>query len=304
MLRSILFRILAAMDTYARRLDPSHRDYELLTKIEQALVRQAGGWEKFCVDIPRLLRQAIDEVIDSYRSGRFTVAELEKTEKTYLGTKIEILLRNHLKLKKGKILDLDVDGIEVDVKNTIGKNWTIPNEAHNHPCLFISTDEKKAVCTVGLMLVRPEVLNPGRNRDQKATVAAASFEHIHWLLFNAPYPENFWEKIGGAALKKLTAPRGGTDRLVLLFRNYPNQPISRTIVQALAQQKDYMRRLRANGGARDLLSKEGVALLSGNYDRAIIERLGLPAIGKDYFVSFKPEKTEDIALLRDRRKIR
>ena len=49
--------------------------------------------------------------------------------------------------KKGKILDLDVDGIEVDVKNTIGKNWTIPNEAHNHPCLFISTDEKKAVCT-------------------------------------------------------------------------------------------------------------------------------------------------------------
>jgi hypothetical protein len=282
------------MDTYARRLDPSHRDYELLTKIEQALVRQAGGWEKFCVDIPRLLRQAIDEVIDSYRSGRFTVAELEKTEKTYLGTTIE----------KGKILDLDVDGIEVDVKNTIGKNWTIPNEAHNHPCLFISTDEKKAVCTVGLMLVRPEVLNPGRNRDQKATVAAASFEHIHWLLFNAPYPENFWEKIGGAALKKLTAPRGGTDRLVLLFRNYPNQPISRTIVQALAQQKDYMRRLRANGGARDLLSKEGVALLSGNYDRAIIERLGLPAIGKDYFVSFKPEKTEDIALLRDRRKIR
>jgi hypothetical protein len=292
------------MDTYARRLDPSHRDYELLTKIEQALVRQAGGWEKFCVDIPRLLRQAIDEVIDSYRSGRFTVAELEKTEKTYLGTKIEILLRNHLKLKKGKILDLDVDGIEVDVKNTIGKNWTIPNEAHNHTCLFISTDEKKAVCTVGLMLVRPEVLNPGRNRDQKATVAVASFEHIHWLLFNAPYPENFWEKIGGAALKKLTAPRGGTDRLVLLFRNYPNQPISRTIVQALAQQKDYMRRLRANGGARDLLSKEGVALLSGNYDRAIIERLGLPAIGKDYFVSFKPEKTEDIVLLRDRRKIR
>ena len=66
-----------------------------------------------------MLRQAIDEVIDSYRSGRFTVAELEKTEKTYLGTKIEILLRNHLKLKKGKTLDLDVDGIEVDVTRAL-----------------------------------------------------------------------------------------------------------------------------------------------------------------------------------------
>ena len=291
------------MVTYSRRLDPAHRDYELLTKIEEALVRQAGGWDKFCVDIPRLLRQAIDEVIDSYRSHRFTVAELEKTEKTYLGTKIEILLRDHLKLKKGKTLDLDVDGIEVDVKNTIGRNWTIPNEARNQPCLFISTDEKKAVCSLGLMLVRPEVLNPGRNRDEKTTVAAASFEHIHWLLLNAPYPENFWEKIGSAALKKLTAPRGGTERLALLFKNYQGQPISRAIVQALVQKKDYMKRLRKNGGARDLLFQEGIALLSGNYDRATIEKLGLPVIGKDYFISFKPENPEDIALLRNRGKI-
>ncbi len=275
------------MDTYSRRLDPGHRDYDLLTKIEKALVRQAGGWEKFCVDIPRLLRQAIDEVIDSYRSRRFTVA-----------------LRNHLNLKKGTTLDLDVDGIEVDVKNTIGRNWTIPNEAHNHPCLFISTDEKRAVCSVGLMLVRTEVLSPGRNRDEKGRIAAASFEHIHWLLFNAPYPENFWEKIGPAALKKLTTPKGGTDRLILLFRNYQGKPIPRTIVQALAQQKDYMKRLRKNGGARDLLSDEGIALLSGNFDRGLIEQLGLPAIGKDYFLSFKPENPEAIALLREHGKIR
>jgi hypothetical protein len=291
------------MDTYSKRLDPAHRDYELLTKIERALVRQAGGWEKFSVDIPRLLRQAIDEVIDSHRSGRFTVAELEKTEKTYLGTKVEILLRNHLKLKKGKVLDLDVDGIEVDVKNTIRKTWTIPNEAHNQPCLFISTDDKKAVCNVGLMLVRPEVLGGGRNRDDKGAVAARSFEHIHWLLFNAPYPENFWEKIGRAALKKLTAPKGGTERLILLFRTYQEQPISRMIVQALVGKKDYMKRLRKNGGARDQLHREGIALLSGNYDQATIVKLGLPATGKDYFISFKPHRKEDIDLLRNLGKI-
>lgn len=291
------------MKDYSKRLDRAHHDFELLTKLEEALVRQAGGWERFCIDIPQLLRQAIDEVIDSYRSGRFTVAELEKTEKTYLGTKIEILLRNHLKLSKGKKLDLNIEGIEVDVKNTIGKNWTIPNEAHNHPCLFISTDEKRAVCSIGLMLVRPEVLNPGRNRDQKGTIAATSFEHIHWLLLNAPYPENFWERIGPVALKKLTAPKGGTERMVLLFRNYPGQPISRAIVQALTQQKDYMKRLRKNGGARDLLSKEGIALFSGNYDRNLIEDLQLPFCGSDYFISFKPEKAEDIELLREKRKI-
>ncbi len=87
--------------------------------------------------------------------------------------------------------------------------------------------------------------------------------------------------------------------MVLLFKNYQGYPVSRTIVQALAQQKDYMKRLRKNGGARDLLYREGIALLSGNYDQATIEKLGLPAVGKDYFISFKPQKTEDIALLRE-----
>jgi len=287
------------MSPYSRRLDPSHRDHELLTRIEKAIVNHAGGWEKFCTDIPRLLRQAIDEVIDSYRSKRFTVVELEKTEKTYLGTKVEILLRNHLDFEKGKSLDLDIDGIEVDVKNTIGKNWTIPNEALNHPCLLISTDEKKSVCSFGIMLIRPEILNEGRNRDQKTTITAASFVHIHWLLRDAPYPENFWEKIGAAALRKLTTPKGGTERLVLLFRNYQNRPISRTLVQALAQQKDYMKRLRKNGGARDALYKEGIALLSGNFHRHLIAQLGLPACTKDEFISFKPEKPGDIKLLKD-----
>jgi hypothetical protein len=143
------------------------------------------------------------------------------------------------------------------------------------------------------------VLNPSRNQDRKGTVAASSFEHIHWLLLNSPYPENFWERIGPVALKKLTAPRGATDRLVLLFKNYPGLPISRTIVQALAQQKDYMKRLRKNGGARDSLYREGIALLSGNYDQATIEKLGLPPIGKDYFISYKPQNAKDIALLRD-----
>ena len=84
------------------RFDESHQDYVLIKQYRGGELRHAGGFEKFRVDIPQLLRRAIDEVIDSARSNRFTLIEIEKTEKTYIGTKIEILLRNHLGMSKGQ----------------------------------------------------------------------------------------------------------------------------------------------------------------------------------------------------------
>src|SRR5690606_17145075 len=141
-------------------LSPEHPDYATLAPIAAAIVRLGGGEAAFAADVPRLFRQAVDEVIDAPRTNRFTLGETEKTEKTYLGTKIEILLRNHLKLGKGTILDLSVDGIEVDIKNTIGSNWTIPIESHGHAALLIRLNEQKAVCDVGLIVVKDQYLNP------------------------------------------------------------------------------------------------------------------------------------------------
>jgi len=57
-----------------------------------------------------------------------TLGETEKTEKTYLGTKIEILIRKFFKFPKG-LLDLHIEGHDVDIKNTVGGNWMIPTEA-------------------------------------------------------------------------------------------------------------------------------------------------------------------------------
>ena len=174
------------------RLAESHCDYALLTRLERAIYAGAGGKAKFEEDIPALLRQAIDEVIDPARSKRFTLDEIQSTEKTYLGTKIEILLRNALGLEFGEEMDLLIDGVEVDVKNTIGPSWTIPNEAVGHVCILISTNEAKAICSFGLIFIRAEILNAGRNRDQKTTIKKAQLTNAHWLLRDAPYPPNFW----------------------------------------------------------------------------------------------------------------
>src|SRR5271156_3851174 len=83
-------------------LSPDHPDYSLLKRLESAIFKSAGGEANFKRDIPLLLRQAIDEVIDPARSKRFFLKDLEKTEKAYIGTKVEILIRNHLKLNTGE----------------------------------------------------------------------------------------------------------------------------------------------------------------------------------------------------------
>lgn len=67
-----------------------------------------------------ILRISLDEVIAMPRTNRFSLDELEKTEKKYIGTKVEILFRDTFELIKGNKLYLIVDGQEVDVKNTIG----------------------------------------------------------------------------------------------------------------------------------------------------------------------------------------
>jgi hypothetical protein len=127
-----------------RRLQSDHRDYDLLYRLELAIYRHAGGKSKFEQDIPILLRQAVDEVIDTRRSGRFVLSELQNSEKTYIGTKVEIIVRNHLRLPRGTFLDVVIDGVEADIKNTIGTSWMIPREAVGHPCILIRTDEKRS----------------------------------------------------------------------------------------------------------------------------------------------------------------
>ena len=267
------------------RLAQSHGDFEILSRIEKAIYKAAGGEKKFTTEIPRLLRQGIDEVIDSARSKRFTLEELEKTEKTYLGTKIEILLRNFLNLDKGRLLDLLIDGIEVDIKNTVRSAWTIPNEALSHPCILISTNEDKAHCSFGLIVIRPEVLNLGRNRDQKTTIKASELSNVHWLLRNEPYPPNFWLRLRPETRQAIVTPRGGTSRVAMLFRLYQGRPISRSLIEALAQQKDPMKRIRKNGGARDRLLQEGIVILSGKSQRSLISEYGLPFCKPDEFIS-------------------
>lgn len=278
-------------------LPQQHPDYPVLAPIVSALYRHAGGMEPFAEGLARIFRQAVDEVVDAPRTNRFTLSELEKTEKTYLGTKIEILVRDFLQIKKGSILDLSVDGVEVDIKNTTKSAWTIPLESHGHPALLLRLDEKIAKCDAGIAVIRPEYLNASENRDSKKTLSKAGVGNIWWMLYRHPYPPNFWEVLPAADRLEVFAAGTATKRLAALFEKLQRTPISRLQVQAVAQQDDYMKRLRKNGGARDLLQEKGMVLLSGRSDPALIERLGLGRVSPSEFISLKPEPGAETELL-------
>ncbi|NCC51825.1 MAG: hypothetical protein EOM20_11485 [Spartobacteria bacterium] len=273
-------------------------DLEILKELEAAVWKNVGGQKGLEKDFPLLLRRAIDEVIDTPRTGRLTLDEIEKTEKTYIGTKIEILFRSFIGYPKG-IYDLEINGRDVDIKNTIGSNWMIPPEAHGKPCFLIKSNEKKALCSLGLIVARFEYLNRP-NRDGKGTISKAGFEHIHWLLHDHPYPPNLWERVDKEKVLRIFEPKAGTERLVRLFTEMQEVPISRNTIEGIAQQKDYMKRLRRNGGARDKLAKQGLAVLSGAYDKNLIKALGLPPCSRQEFVSYQVKTPEERKLLKEK----
>jgi hypothetical protein len=152
-----------------------------IAAVKASLLRRRGGVAKFNYDFNALIRQALDEVIDNARTGRTTVAELEKTEKTYIGTKVEILTRNLLRLSKGEKLDLHVANTEVDVKFSVAGNWMIPMEAINEICLVIYGDELKNTFGVGLLHMSKSNLTLSQNRDMKRKVTAVGATRIVWL---------------------------------------------------------------------------------------------------------------------------
>lgn len=281
-------------------LDSLHQDFATLSAIERAIVSAGGGFDAFTEMVTGLFRQAFDEVIDAPRTNRFTLAEIEKTEKTYIGTKVEILLRNFLGMPKGKILDLSVNGVEVDIKMTTARDWMIPRESIGRPAVLMKADERTALCDVGLVVCRPDYLRTSNNQDKKGQIAAAQYVHIWWILRRQPYPKNFWEVLPLVERKAIMEAGTGKWRLAALFERIQGQPISRSQVEAIGQQDDYMKRLRKNGGARDILGPKQIAILWGSKDRDLIERFGIGPVTSKEFVSYHATDPDDIALLRAR----
>jgi len=272
-----------------------HRDHKLLKAMADEITTRAGGYEALQSKFSSMLRQCIDDVIMTPKTRRRSYDELEKTEKTYIGTRVEIELRAMLHLPKGK-LDTVILEHDVDIKNTMGSNWMIPTEAINHPCILVAADEVQAVCYLGLFTARPEYLTTGQNKDSKKSISACRFANILWLLKNYPYPPNFWRTVPPDVIERICQGNSGNKRVMALFRQVQKKPITRDVIEAVAQQKDFMRRIRSDNGkgTRDHLAREGILLLSRHYDAPLIAELKLPECNGSECVSYYPENQGEV----------
>lgn len=244
-------------------------------------------WDPDGRRIAAAVRRTFDMLLDGQHTGRYRWDQLYKTEKTHCGTLVEINLQREFGFVGGEELDYAIGGIEVDCKYSQKMGgWMLPPEAVGKLCLLLWASDEKSRWCAGLVRADEAYLNLGGNRDSKKTLNTVGRAAVRWLFYDAPLQPNVLLHLPKEDIAAIFAPKHGTRRIDELFRRAQQRRISRSVVATVAQQEDYMKRVRGNGGARTKLQPEGIVIM-GQYSRHIevAQQLGLPEPGPGEFVS-------------------
>ncbi len=228
----------------------------------------------------RVFRATFDQLYDGQHTGRFSWEQLFKTEKTHFGTLLEINLRREFAdvIEDGDLLDFKVAGHEIDCKYSFRMGgWMLPPESFGQLLLVCNADDANSEWAVGIVRAAPEFLRAGVNRDMKVGLNEAGRAAIEWLFRGAPLLPNVLLQVDGDTRERILAPKSGQKRVNELFRLAQRMRIGRNAVATVAQQDDFMKRVRANGGARTALAEDGILVMGGDYasHRRVAESLGL-----------------------------
>jgi hypothetical protein len=233
------------------------------------------------------LRRTIDLLLDGRHTGRYRWDQLHKTEKTHAGTLVEISLQREFGFPDGAVLDYSIGGVEVDCKfsQRVG-GWMIPPEALGMLLLLVSASDEQGRWSAGLVRARERYLRAAVNRDLKRGLSEAGIGAIRWLHLRAPLAENALLWLPAPAVARILSLPSGQQRVNELFRRAQRRRITRAVIATVAQQDDYMKRVRAGGGARDHLRAEGIVIFGGyGSHRETAAALGLPRPDPGEFVS-------------------
>ncbi|WLQ42907.1 NaeI family type II restriction endonuclease [Streptomyces laculatispora] len=248
----------------------------------------------------RVLRDAIDQLLDGEHTGRFDWKDLHKTEKTHAGTLVELNLLREFGFTSGQDMDYLIEGIEVDCKFSQKEfGWMIPPEALDEICLVVWADdhEDRGLWSAGLiradrqkLTVSGNITKKG-NRDGKFRLTRDHHSMVTWLWRRQPLKENLLLHLDASLRSRILAPKSGQKKVNELFRRVQRRQIDRNVVRTLAMQYDYMARVRddKNGTrARPALREEGIIITGDSTNhRAVAKDLGGPVPEKGEFVSFR-----------------
>lgn len=239
--------------------------------------------------ISKVLRRTFDQLYDGQHTGRYQVSQLFKTEKTHFGTLVEINLQREFHFANGEVLDYQIAGHEVDCKFSHTGAWMLPMESFDQLILVLRADDQTSLWSAGVVRVTRENRRESENRDKKTGLNAVGRGRIVWLHSEIRMQPNALLELSPGEVDRILAPNSGQKRLNELFRIATNRRLSRNIIATVAQQDDYMKRVRRNGGSRSALAPEGFLILGGDYSvqRHIAENLGATVPNPGEFVSVK-----------------
>lgn len=245
-------------------------------------------------DVARIVRDTLDQIYDGQHTGRWSYDQLYKTEKTHVGTLVEINLQRQFGFADGVTTDYRIADVEVDCKYSMNYGgWELPPEAIGHICLLITANDRQSSWTAGLIRVKETFLRAGSNRDAKRQLTVSNYIHIRKLWpSHGRLAQNLFFNLDADTRERIFNARGrrgtqhGQAKTNELFRLVQRRIIRRAELATVAQQDDFMKRARGNGGARTMLRPEGILVL-GHQDKdpLVAQALGLPVPRKGEFIS-------------------
>ncbi|MFJ4988155.1 NaeI family type II restriction endonuclease [Streptomyces sp. NPDC088732] len=262
------------------------------------------------------LRDSLDELLDGQRTGRWAYQHLTKTEKTYLGTAVEVNLTKEFAIDNGTDLDWSIAGLDIDCKfsKDLG-GWEIPMEMYlctdhgerggraNHAAVVTWMNDDTSQWAAGMVRITDERLrwkkdrdaNGDRvrayNRDNKRKLSDGAKSEVYWLWggLQRDLPTNLLRHLDPKARERiLTAslPRrrtSGQQRVNQLFREVQDRLVGRQTVLTVGQQDDAPKRAR---DARIALRPKGIVVLGHqNSHPYVAHALGLPVPIKGEWIS-------------------
>ena len=252
-----------------------------------------------------VIRRSFDEVFDGQRTGRYSLTQLSKVEKTYIGTKVEIVVQAEFGLERGDRMDYLVDGEEVDAKWSMRSGgWMIPTEAVGELCLCMTADDDRSTFSVGIVRADEANLRTSTNKDKKRRFNDEGIAAMAWLANPGNLPENLLLHLREETRSAiLDYGLSGQQRVNQLFRHVHNRVVRREVVLTVAQQHDGPKRVR---DARRALQPEGILVLGhqGNHPR-IAEGLKIDAPPKGSWIATRvvraePHDTDSVVIADER----
>jgi len=235
-----------------------------------------------------VIREAFDQAYDGQRTGRWDFSQLMKTEKTHIGTLVEMWLQREFLFDDGADLDYLIAGVEVDAKWSRNLyEWEIPLEMYtdtDQVAMLVWGNEYTLRWATGLLRIRDDLLKPaGRQRDRKRQLNDVGKDSILWVHESKQMIENTLLHLPHEVALTVAGQRTGQAAIDLLFTTAQRVLVNRATIDAVGQQVDPQKRVR---DSRSRLRAEGIVVF-GHYSPhpTMAEALGLPRPTLGRFVS-------------------